>query len=179
MPKRTSENGHAVSGATRDAARALIMAAVDSGGYKKLEISPAPITAGDGTACVQHYAVGDLHCAVQHRKPSAGEVIVCIDTDYYLRDLDEVFGYPNPAVMHSFSPLRVAGLDGDAPYRIKNNEIHYDVGGGTRWSHRVWDGCGFGSLMVICNFRQVRSGSWNEVSVVKGSGKTRDRKQKP
>jgi len=71
--------------------------------------------------------------------PTNTDVIVGIDVDYYIRDIGEVFGLLVPCIFHTFQPQAVAGNDGDAFYRIKDNKIVYEVGGGNVWSHNVWD----------------------------------------
>nr|WPV03028.1 RNA-dependent RNA polymerase [buhirugu virus 6] len=147
--RRVSDNGHPISGAVRDAARVLISDAVDSAGLKRFEISPASKTSALCRAVHQHYAPGDLHMDVKNQQPLEGEVIICVDTDYYLRDVSEVFGFVNPIILHTFSPLKVAGIDGDCPYTISNNEVRYHVSGGAAWSHQVWDWVGYGEYLEI------------------------------
>ncbi|APG76299.1 hypothetical protein [Shuangao insect virus 11] len=147
--RRVTDNGHPISGAVRDAARVLISDAIDSTGLKRFEISPSSRTSAGARCKHQHYAAGDLHLDLSNQIPQTGEVIVCIDTDYYLRDVSEAFGHVNPIIMHTFSPRRVAGLDGDSVYTIKNNQIRYQVSGGAAWSHEVWDWCGYGEFIRL------------------------------
>lgn len=144
QPRRLTDNGHPRSGAVRDAARCLIVSAVDSIGATKFEISPGGHTMDEERRAHQHYAVADLRASVQESYPQPGDVIVGIDIDYYLRKPEDYFGYPNPVVLHTFQPLTVSGVDADSPFRIIDNKIHYDVSGGTTWQHNVWDWTTFG-----------------------------------
>nr|WPV63057.1 MAG: RNA-dependent RNA polymerase [Wufeng shrew nodavirus 11] len=144
---RHTDNGHPISGATRDAARELMVAAIDSIGATKFEISPGGHTMDEARRVHQHYAVADLHAAVAADEPRDTDVIACIDVDYYLRDPDTVFGYVNPAIIHTFQPRAVSGTDGDSPFRIIDNSVVYDVSGGSSWRHQVWDWTRFGEFL--------------------------------
>jgi len=144
QPSRLTDNGHPRSGAVRDAARCLIVSAVDSIGATKFEISPGGHTLDEDRRAHQHYAVADLRASVQEAYPRPGDVVVGIDIDYYLRNPDDYFGYPNPVVLHTFQPLTVSGVDADSPFRIIDNKIHYDVSGGASWQHNVWDWTTYG-----------------------------------
>jgi hypothetical protein len=137
-PKRTSDNGHAISGAVRDYARKMIDSAITKMGLSKLEISPS-IRSRCDRSIVQFYAPSDLERPLANDLPEETDVIVGIDVDYYIEDMGEIFSYCSPCVFHTFSPVKVAGKDGDAYYRIKDNKISYEVGGGAEWSHHVWD----------------------------------------
>nr|WPV63051.1 MAG: RNA-dependent RNA polymerase [Wufeng shrew nodavirus 7] len=147
-PRRVSDNGHPLSGAIRDAARRLITNAISAQGWERLEISPGGHSLDQKYADHQHYAVGDLHRGVSEDSWSGkGDVIVGIDIDYYLRDIDYYLTLGKPTIFHTFNPKSVAGVDGDAPFRIKNNTVHYEVGGGGRWVHPVWDWCAYGEFI--------------------------------
>lgn len=148
---RNSDNGHPISGATRDSARELIVSAIDSLGATKFEVSPGGHTLDEERRLHQHYAVGDLHASVKADDPEPTDVIACIDVDYYLRSPDEVFGYVNPIILHTFQPLAVSGMDGDSPFRIVEDQVHYDVSGGASWRHHVWDWTAFGEHVVFPN----------------------------
>jgi len=146
-PQRPSENGHRVSGATRDEARRAITAAIELQGLSKYELSPAVKSDNVSGKLHYHYAVADLAQAVRSDEVKPSSVIVCIDTDYYVRDPDSLFGYPNRAVIHTFNPTTVAGIDGDTPFRILDNQVEYLVSGGGEWRHQVWDWCKSGEFL--------------------------------
>jgi len=137
-PTRTSDNGHPVSGAVRDCARRTIDQALLASGLTKLEISPSDRSNCD-RSIVQYYAPNDLERPISNAKPTATDVVVGIDVDYYIKDFGEVFGMLAPCLFHTFQPQAVAGKDGDAFYRVKDNKVVYEVGGGNVWSHNVWD----------------------------------------
>jgi len=146
-PVRTNDNGHAKSGAVRDAARRLITNAIDDLGWKKFELSPSSNSYEGGNASMQHYSVGDLHLDVKNDHPQDKSVIVGIDVDYYVHDLSDLLKYELPAVFHTFNPVQVSGIDGDSVFRIVNDEVIYEVGGGGSWKHGVWNWCAYGEYL--------------------------------
>ncbi|WGZ60543.1 protein A, partial [Nodaviridae sp.] len=146
VARRSKENGHAVSGSVRDSARVAIDAAIQTKGWVKYELSP--YSGGRYNRCYSpHYAPGDLGNENRKDKISPGMVVVGIDVDYYVEDWTEVLGHPVPAIFHTFQPRSVAGIDGDSPYRIRNNTVEYEVSGGSNWSHGVWDWCVAGEFI--------------------------------
>jgi len=146
-PRRVSDNGHALSGAVRDSARKLIKNAVVAAGYTKYEISPAKQSYDGGNVAHQHYAPSDFFLGVRDDVPSPKDCIVGIDVDYYVQDFSRFLGYENPALFFTFSPLTVSGIDGDSPFRIKDNRVVYQVGGGGNWEHEVWNWFAYGEFI--------------------------------
>jgi len=155
-PHRNSDNGHKTSGAVRDSARALIASAVDSIGCEAWEISRAKQSLARAGPH-QHYAVGDLHLGIDGKPPDENNVIVGVDIDYYLKDPGEFLSFGLPMIFHTFNPTEVSGKDGDSRFRIVNNEVIYDVSGGGRWKHRVWDWCNYGEFIEA----EVVRGYWH------------------
>lgn len=145
-PKRVSDNGHPVSGAVRDAARRLITSAVNAIGATKYELSPAEQSRAE-QACHEHFAVGDLYRERANDKPTDKSVIVGVDIDYYIRDMQLLAGLCRPMIFHTFSPITVAGRDGESHFSITNNLVRYGVSGGSEWSHRVWNWCAYGEFI--------------------------------
>nr|WAX26162.1 MAG: RNA-dependent RNA polymerase [Army ant associated Nodavirus 2] len=148
VANRTVENGHARSGSVRDGARVAIDAAVQSKGWKKYELSPYPGGRRDAEYS-PHYAPGDLGNVSRKMDITSDMVVVGIDVDYYVEDWTGILGYPVPAIFHSFQPRSVAGVDGDSPYRIMNDRIVYEVSGGNKWQHGVWDWCVAGEFIRV------------------------------
>lgn len=137
-PRRHNDNGHPRSGAVRDAARIAIDQVVNASGRRRYEISPGGRSL-DESGAHQHYAPGDLHTGVREDPIEKGDVVIGIDIDYYLSNVDKYLGNPVPAIFHTFVPMTVAGKDGEATFRIENNKVVYDVPGGNRWEHEVWN----------------------------------------
>ncbi|APG76155.1 hypothetical protein [Beihai noda-like virus 29] len=155
---RKSDNGHSVAGAARDAARRTIEATVHSMGRRMYELSPGGHATDNKGGVLYHVAPGDLWDNVRNKQPEANDVIVCVDTDYYVENLDEYLGTGLPHVLYTFAPLHVSGNDGDCRFRIENNEIIYEVSGGSSWKHKVWDWTAFGEF--VYSYEPVRCMSW-------------------
>lgn len=117
-----------------------------STGLKKYELSPYKETNAD-YAYSPHYAPADLRNGCKYDSVSEGMVVVCIDTDYYVDDWSKILGHPVPMLAFTFQPKEVAGQDGDSVFRIENNEVKYEVGGGSLWEHRVWNWCSAGEFI--------------------------------
>nr|QYF49916.1 MAG: RNA-dependent RNA polymerase [Xinjiang mountain noda-like virus 1] len=145
-PRRSNENGHAVSGAVRDAARRLIDEAIDVTGGTKFEINPNP-NSSTGPRNHFHFAVGDLAQDFRNDKPAEDAFIVGVDIDYYIREPDVLLQYMRPIVIHTFNPTKVSGLDADSPFTIRDNLIDYRVSGGATWKHPVWNWCEAGEFI--------------------------------
>jgi hypothetical protein len=165
-PNRSNDNGHATAGAVRDAAVVLINQVLLTEGRPRVEISPpaggqTPETP-EGSQIVVHYATGDLSRDVSLGEVKAGDIVVCVDTDYYIEDVDKYLSKCASMVMFTFNPLKVSGLDGDCNYRIVDNQVDYCVGNGGRWKHKVWDWCGYGehirSPVVDWNWKTILLG---------------------
>jgi hypothetical protein len=134
----------------------LITSALDQIGCDGWEISRARQSKSE-RGPHQHYAVGDLHLNVSNDPPDEKDVIVGIDVDYYLKDPEEYLSYGVPTIFHSFNPIEVSGKDGESRFRIINDEVNYDVSGGSRWKHKVWDWCTYGEFLES----EVKRGVWS------------------
>nr|APG76332.1 hypothetical protein [Hubei noda-like virus 23] len=145
QPKRSSDNGHAVSGAVRDAARRLINEAIDVVGGQKYEINPNS-NSTTGLRNHFHYAVGDLGQDFRNDTPN-NAIIIGIDVDYYISEPDVLLKYMNPIILHTFNPIKVSGFDADSPFTIQDNIVNYRVSGGNNWKHPVWDWCESGEFI--------------------------------
>jgi len=146
-PRRSTDNGHAISGAVRDAARRLIDEAIRNVGGDKFEINPNR-NSSTGSRSHFQFAVGDLEQDFCNEQPSSNAYIVGIDIDYYLRHPDEILQFVRPVVLHTFNPRKVSGNDGDSTFTIIDNKVRYLVGGGSEWNHYVYDWCRPGEFVT-------------------------------
>jgi len=94
-----------------------------------------------------HYAVNDLNRDFALDDIPPNSVVVCVDTDYYVEDWTKVFGAGVPVLLYSFSPTQVAGRDGEARFLIRDDTVEYQVPGGGRWVHKVWNWADFGEFV--------------------------------
>nr|WPA70724.1 MAG: RNA-dependent RNA polymerase [Mystacina tuberculata nodavirus 1] len=146
-PKRATENGHAVSGAVRDAARRLINESIEAVGGSKFELNPNP---NSTTGLRNHFqfAVGDLAQDFRNDLPSENAYIVGVDVDYYITEPDVLLEHMRPVVLHTFNPKKVSGFDADSTFTIQNNVVEYKVSGGAAWNHSVWNWCDAGEFIA-------------------------------
>ena len=100
-PKRAVDNGHAVSGAVRDAARRLIDESIAAVGGSKFEVNPNP-NSSTGLRNHFHFAVGDLAQDFRNDTPADDAFIVGVDVDYYVTEPDVLLEHMRPVVLHTF-----------------------------------------------------------------------------
>nr|APG76486.1 hypothetical protein [Hubei noda-like virus 21] len=155
-PRRSNENGHAVSGAVRDAARRLIDEAIQVVGGTKFEINPNT-NSSTGLRNHFHFAVGDLAQDFRNDQVEDNAFVVGVDVDYYITEPDVLLEHMRPVILHTFNPKKVSGFDADSPFTIKDNVVEYKVSGGAAWKHAVWDWCEAGEFVAS----RVRTG-WHD-----------------
>jgi hypothetical protein len=146
QPRRTNENGHAKSGAVRDAARILIDETIKNAGAIKFEINPNK-RSSVGKRSHFHFAVSDLEQDFENGEPDKNSILVGIDIDYYITEPSVLLQYMRPVILHTFNPKQVSGFDADSPFTIINNVVEYKVSGGATWNHHVWDWCEAGEFI--------------------------------
>jgi hypothetical protein len=143
---RKCDNGHPISGGTRDVARETISLALRAAGMRHYEISPAKQSPAEAMEH-QHYAPADLARPIASDVIENHDIVVAIDIDYYLDDPGRYLGRGVPFIAYTFNPIDVAGPDGDSHFRIKDNNVNFDVSGGGKWSHKIWDWCNYGEFI--------------------------------
>nr|QYF49941.1 MAG: protein A [Sichuan sediment noda-like virus 7] len=146
-PRRANENGHAVSGAVRDAARRLISESISQVRGTKFELNPHPKST-KGARNHFHFAVGDLAQDFQNGEPDENAFIVGVDVDYYVKEPDVLLEHMRPVILHTFNPIKVSGFDADSPFTIRNNLVEYKVSGGAAWVHANYDWCEAGEYIT-------------------------------
>lgn len=147
---RHKDNGHKIAGEVRDAARMTADAVCSATGRRKYEVSPGGYGLNDNHGVHQHVAPGDLWSSpFDDKVDREGDLIVCIDTDYYITNFDRLLSSGAPGLFFTFEPTKVSGNDGECYYRIKDNKVIYEVSGGGRWEHEIWDWAGFGEYFYV------------------------------
>jgi hypothetical protein len=72
--------------------------------------------------------------------PAQGSLSVHIDTDYYCDMPSKLVDEFVPTLLYTFQPDHAACVRGDYSYTFdEHSEVHYDVHGGGRFSHPVWN----------------------------------------
>lgn len=144
---RKVDNGHMYAGNYRDLATRLMKNAALVNGRTLYEINPSTVSDNDN-GDYSHISAQDLHAAMKKDKIRDDSIIAMTDVDYYIDDVS-FFSKPNPFLISTFNPIDVSGNDADCHFRIINNEVHYAVGGGGVWKHKVWDWSAPGEFLAI------------------------------
>lgn len=84
------------------------------------------------------YFPKDLDKPYSNPPVTKDHVFIFIDVDYYV-DINEYLKFGNPMLLYTFVPLAPAGATSDAVYSISDNWVHYRIGGGATYRHRVWN----------------------------------------
>lgn len=143
---RFNDCGHAISGGVRDSARI----AIERFGIRKnmplWELNPATQSTAQQRYHL-HFAPSDLKQRIQADPPSSDCLMVAVDVDYYLFDPSFLLQHGRPVVLFTFSPKKVSGQDGECNFTIIDNFVHYEVDGGGKWRHKLWDWCESGEFV--------------------------------
>lgn len=77
---------------------------------------------------------------VEQRKDTIEEdhVIVLTDVDYYV-DINSLMNHGLPIVLYTVVPQHAAHRGVDSCYHINNNEVVYEVAGGGKYRHKIWN----------------------------------------
>jgi hypothetical protein len=129
-------HSHPKSAGLRTAVRQGILDGIRSSGRVPFEISPCATSSESG---VRHYHdLRDLHHKFLDNKPIKSSVIVLIDVDYYI-DMPKLLIADLPVIMYTFAPKTFSGNTEEAEWWVENKEIQYQVRGGAKYHHKLWD----------------------------------------
>jgi hypothetical protein len=86
------------------------------------------------------YWVKDLTAEPDVREPGDGDLVCLVDTDYYLDMPRELVRNFAPHLIYCFQPTDAAGSNSEFAYTFdKQGRLDYQVVGGARYVHRVWN----------------------------------------
>ncbi|APG76551.1 RNA-dependent RNA polymerase [Hubei noda-like virus 9] len=137
--KPSPHHTHGISAAERTGASRTIREAIMNAGYKPYAVSAASMDQEmglDGNR--SYYWAKDFKPKYQADEITSDHAIMMIDVDYYC-DLYYYMCQFRPILMYTLQPNFVSYRSKDYAYYIQNNKIHYDVSGGGKYSHEVWD----------------------------------------
>jgi hypothetical protein len=80
----------------------------------------------------------DLKTAARSDIIDDNHVMICTDVDYYL-DMGYQMGYGIPIMLYTVVPQKAAHRGVDSCYHIENDNIIYEVAGGGKYQHKIWD----------------------------------------
>jgi hypothetical protein len=105
-------------------------------GYIPYELSPCASSKEAGRR--YYYDLRDLHQDFRSDKILANHVVVMVDVDYYV-DMPKLLCTGLPVVMYSFVPQTLSGNNAEAEWWVEGDKIHYQVTGGARYDHLLWN----------------------------------------
>jgi len=90
-----------------------------------------------------YYWVKDLNVGVRSFDPPPGCILAMVDVDQYLDMHDLLLEHDGNVLLYTFQPKRAAAVRADYSYCFdRAGRVQYDVTGGARYEHHVWDwGC--------------------------------------
>jgi hypothetical protein len=97
--------------------------------------------------------VKDLNVSPAKVMKSPNDIVAFVDVDYYIDMPKFLASHFRPVIMYTFQPSKAASIAGEYKYRfLKNNEIEYEVSGGGKYVHKVWnyDGDAISTVRKFC-----------------------------
>jgi hypothetical protein len=144
VPKRSATAGHThgESAACRSAGSSAAAAYAYSIGKTPfyLSMSASDQRAGREGERTMHWSK-DFNAERRHGEPSKDSVIIMIDVDEHVTDLPvRLHDWFLPTVMYTFQPSAASAVAQDYRYTFnKEQQLVYDVAGGGKYVHEVWD----------------------------------------
>jgi hypothetical protein len=88
--------------------------------------------------CRYFYQEKDLDKEYRNMPIGPQHVIMMIDVDYYV-DINRWLMYGNPILLYTFVPVIAGGKVADALFHVTNDTVHYNISGGSTYTHQLWD----------------------------------------
>jgi len=155
MPKPlVRDHTHGVSAANRNTGNALAACIATSSGHNAVSIQGSKADTRNEIEITRAYFWGkDLTVEPRQREKRDGDLLVYIDTDYYLDMPGELARHFKPAILYTFQPSTVARDEGEYKYTfLANGKVSYTVSGGASYEHEVWNytGDSLGATRYVC-----------------------------
>jgi hypothetical protein len=135
-PSTNCSHSHPASAGHRTAVRQGILDGIRRLGRVPFEVSPCATSREHGVR--HYYDLRDLHHSFLNDKPQPNSVIVLIDVDYYV-NMPKLLITGLPVIMYTFAPKTLVGRNEEAEWWVENKEIQYQVNGGAKYHHKLWD----------------------------------------
>nr|APG76528.1 hypothetical protein 1 [Hubei noda-like virus 7] len=130
---------HGDAAAERSAVNAAMAQKVREIGRTPYHIAMSRADQDRGDDGLRHfYWDKDLKTEYRNDEIREDHVLICTDVDYYL-DMEKYLSYGLPVLMYTVVPQQAAHRSKDQCYHIKDNEICYEVAGGGRYQHPLWN----------------------------------------
>nr|UUG74218.1 MAG: RNA-dependent RNA polymerase [XiangYun tombus-noda-like virus 9] len=133
----TSRNHtHCKSAQLRTSVVAHFESVINAAGYIPYSVSQSNRDKGDG---LRHYhMVKDLDVPYRCSSVTDEHVLTMIDVDYYV-NINVWLQFFRPIMIYTFCPKTVTGRTDEATWKIINNQVHFNVAGGAKYVHTLWN----------------------------------------
>jgi len=111
---------------------------IKKAGYEPYHVSAAQ---RDDKGSRYFWMPKDLTHPYRHDDMNDNTAIVFTDVDYYV-DINEYLHMFKPILMYTFYPTKMTGRTEDYSYRMVDGEVEFQVRGGAKYRHQLWDYCG-------------------------------------
>jgi hypothetical protein len=132
----TVSHSHATAAAFRTSMNAYMNDVVCSAGFTPFNVSKSPKDIGAGTR--YFYGPKDFATTFSNDNVKENSAIIMCDVDYYT-DISKWMQYFVPILMYTLVPTKVAGRETDFAYRFVDNEVEFEVAGGAKYRHKLWN----------------------------------------
>jgi len=131
-----SIHSHPKSAEFRSSANQYLTEMVRRAGYDPYSVSSSRRDDGDGNRFF--YCSKDF--GMKHKNDPVGEnsALIFTDVDYYA-DMPRWLNLWKPICMYTLSPDRLNFNNEEYSFQCKGNVLHYNVSGGGRYNHQLWD----------------------------------------
>ncbi|UTQ50831.1 MAG: nodavirus polyprotein (domains: methyltransferase, RdRP) [Koper noda-like virus 3] len=137
--KPSKYHTHGVCAAERTGAADTIMTCIRNAGLEPYDVSISSTNQAQNVeGCRSFYWAKDFKPNYQKDKIRKNHAFMMVDVDYYC-DIAAYMKHFKPIIMYTLQPLTLSFRSQEYAYYIKDNKVHYDVSGGGRYDHEVWN----------------------------------------
>lgn len=135
-PSRNHTHGNSAS--YRTSINIALKRLVESQGFVPYQVSGAKSDHGDSDGCRYFYGIKDLKIHYKNDKVGERHVLLMTDVDYHL-NINEYMRLGQPIMMYTLCPKQPGKVTDEYAFYFLDDEIHYDVSGGAKYVHQLWD----------------------------------------
>jgi len=140
--KQSNNHTHPKSASERTGANIDLVNLATNAGYRPYIVSQSNSDCKMGLAGSRDYHwAKDLSIPHKNDIVEDKDCLIFIDVDFHC-DMNKYLNMFKPMLIYTFAPSTVEGGDVEHSYRIKDNNVIYQVKGGATYKHPIWDYAG-------------------------------------